>query len=126
MSRIEAEGTDLTLDVRKRTWVNSDGRRNMPSGEVFTGPLVLTQDYTMESGQADLDSGIADAIAAPRAAQRNTASVTAEPAFIDAYGKQLKDYGHTLTPSGDAFTSAAEIGAATAIEFLPDGVSVWP
>ena len=36
--RIEAEGTDLTLDVRDRTWVNSDGRRNMPSGEVFTGP----------------------------------------------------------------------------------------
>ncbi|MCW2968855.1 MAG: aminopeptidase [Solirubrobacteraceae bacterium] len=37
--RIEAEGTDLTLDVRGRTWINSDGRRNMPSGEVFTGPL---------------------------------------------------------------------------------------
>jgi aminopeptidase len=37
--RIEAEGTDLTLSVEGRTWVNSDGRRNMPSGEVFTGPL---------------------------------------------------------------------------------------
>ena len=36
--RIEAEGTDLTLRVEGRTWVNSDGRRNMPSGEVFTGP----------------------------------------------------------------------------------------
>jgi aminopeptidase len=36
--RIEAEGTDLTLSVAGRTWVNSDGRRNMPSGEVFTGP----------------------------------------------------------------------------------------
>ena len=35
---IEAEGTDLRLDVGGRTWVNSDGRRNMPSGEVFTGP----------------------------------------------------------------------------------------
>ena len=30
--RIEAEGTDLTLDVKGRTWVNSDGRRNMPVG----------------------------------------------------------------------------------------------
>ena len=29
--RIEAEGTDLTLRVKDRTWVNSDGRRNMPS-----------------------------------------------------------------------------------------------
>jgi aminopeptidase len=36
--RIEAPGTDLTLNVEGRTWVNSDGRRNMPSGEVFTGP----------------------------------------------------------------------------------------
>jgi aminopeptidase len=36
--RVEAEGTDLTLSVAGRTWVNSDGRRNMPSGEVFTGP----------------------------------------------------------------------------------------
>jgi aminopeptidase len=37
--RLEAEGTDLRLRVDGRTWVNSDGRRNMPSGEVFTGPL---------------------------------------------------------------------------------------
>ena len=36
--RIEADGTDITLDVGGRTWINSDGRRNMPSGEVFTGP----------------------------------------------------------------------------------------
>lgn len=36
--RIEAEGTDITLGVRGRKWVNSDGKRNMPSGEVFTGP----------------------------------------------------------------------------------------
>jgi aminopeptidase len=37
--RIEADGTDLTLSVAGRTWINSDGRRNMPSGEVFTGPV---------------------------------------------------------------------------------------
>ena len=37
--RIEAEGTDLRVRVEGRTWVNSDGQRNMPSGEVFSGPL---------------------------------------------------------------------------------------
>jgi aminopeptidase len=37
--RIEAPGTDLRLRVDERIWINSDGRRNMPSGEVFTGPL---------------------------------------------------------------------------------------
>jgi aminopeptidase len=40
--RIEADGTDLTLSVAGRTWVNSDGRRNMPSGEIFTGPIENT------------------------------------------------------------------------------------
>ena len=37
--RIEAPGTDLTLSVGGRTWINSDGKRNMPSGEIFTGPI---------------------------------------------------------------------------------------
>jgi aminopeptidase len=37
--RIEADQTDLRLSVAGRTWINSDGRRNMPSGEVFTSPL---------------------------------------------------------------------------------------
>ena len=36
--RLVATGTDLTLDVSGRRWINSDGRRNMPSGEIFTGP----------------------------------------------------------------------------------------
>jgi aminopeptidase len=37
--RIEGEGTDLVVSVAGRSWINSDGRRNMPSGEVFTGPI---------------------------------------------------------------------------------------
>jgi aminopeptidase len=37
--RIEGEATDLSLSVAGRVWINSDGRRNMPSGEVFTGPV---------------------------------------------------------------------------------------
>nr|WP_277621080.1 aminopeptidase [Thermus arciformis] len=37
--RILAPGTDLRLSVAGRIWINSDGRRNMPSGEVFTGPV---------------------------------------------------------------------------------------
>lgn len=37
--RIEADGTDLRLSVANRRWMNSDGKRNMPSGEVYTGPI---------------------------------------------------------------------------------------
>jgi aminopeptidase len=37
--RIVAPGTNLRLSVEGRSWVNSDGKRNFPSGEVFTGPI---------------------------------------------------------------------------------------
>lgn len=30
---------DLTLSIEERTFINSDGKRNMPSGEIFTGPV---------------------------------------------------------------------------------------
>jgi aminopeptidase len=36
--RILADRTDLRLEVSERVWINSDGKRNMPSGEVFTSP----------------------------------------------------------------------------------------
>ncbi|MEO6495868.1 MAG: aminopeptidase [Solirubrobacteraceae bacterium] len=52
--RIEAEGTDLTIDVKGRRWVNSDGRRNMPSGEVFTGPVETSAKGTI---RFDIPSG---------------------------------------------------------------------
>jgi aminopeptidase len=45
--RIEAPGTDLKLQVDDRIWINSDGRRNMPSGEVFTGPLERSANGTI-------------------------------------------------------------------------------
>ncbi|HEV3122668.1 MAG TPA: aminopeptidase [Isosphaeraceae bacterium] len=37
--QVQGPGTDLTVSVDGRTWINSDGKRNMPSGEIFTGPL---------------------------------------------------------------------------------------
>ena len=45
--RIQTDGTDLRLNVEGRTWVNSDGHRNMPSGEVFTGPLETSVEGTI-------------------------------------------------------------------------------
>ena len=57
--RLEAEGTDLTLSVAGRTWVNSDGKRNMPSGEVFTGPQERSANgrvrFTVRSAPAGID-----------------------------------------------------------------------
>ncbi|MEO0077936.1 MAG: aminopeptidase [candidate division WOR-3 bacterium] len=36
---VEAPDTELKLSVAGRRWINSDGRANFPSGEVFTGPV---------------------------------------------------------------------------------------
>lgn len=34
--------SDISFSVKDRIWINSDGRNNMPSGEVFTGPVENT------------------------------------------------------------------------------------
>jgi aminopeptidase len=55
--RIEAEGTDLRLSVADRTWINSDGKRNMPSGEVFTGPVEDSAEGTITFGLPSMARG---------------------------------------------------------------------
>ena len=45
--RVQAPGTDLTLSVKGRTWINSDGHRNFPSGEIFTGPIETSATGTV-------------------------------------------------------------------------------
>ena len=56
--RIEAPGTDVTLSVKGRTWVNSDGKRNMPSGEVFTGPHEASADGRIHFGVPSSPAGV--------------------------------------------------------------------
>lgn len=36
---VTPQGTDLTVGVEGRTWINCDGHENFPDGEVFTGPI---------------------------------------------------------------------------------------
>jgi gamma-glutamyltranspeptidase/glutathione hydrolase len=78
------------------------------------GSTIITTVSQMLFDRIDRGMTIEQAIAAPRASQRNTASVTAEPEFINTYGAALKAYGHQ-------FSSTPEIGAATATEFGPAG-----
>ncbi len=41
VSKLEfyGEDTDINMSVKGRKWVNSDGKHNMPSGEVFSAPV---------------------------------------------------------------------------------------
>jgi aminopeptidase len=36
---VKGEHIDLTLSVKDRVFVNADGKKNMPDGEIFTGPV---------------------------------------------------------------------------------------
>jgi gamma-glutamyltranspeptidase / glutathione hydrolase len=66
----------------------------------------------------DVDFGMTlpQAIAAPRASQRNTVATSAEPAFLSTPEASLLVSDH-----GQKFVSTPEIGAATGIAFLPGG-----
>jgi len=46
--RIVAPGTDLAFSVKNRRFVNSDGHRNMPSGEVFAAPVETSAEGFIE------------------------------------------------------------------------------
>ena len=37
---VAANGTDVTMSVTDKTWINCDGQANFPDGEVFTGPEI--------------------------------------------------------------------------------------
>ena len=98
-----------------------DGRPFLALGSPG-GSTIITTVLQMLVDRIDRGMTLPEAIAAPRASQRNTASVTAEQSFIDAYGGLLSPYGHTFTAAGAPGTTAAEIGAATGIEFGPKGL----
>jgi aminopeptidase len=38
------DGTDLRVGIGGRTWINDDGRKNFPGGEIFTGPVESAVD----------------------------------------------------------------------------------
>ncbi|MBA63828.1 MAG: aminopeptidase [Planctomycetaceae bacterium] len=44
---VTPQGTDLTLGVENRLWLNSDGKKNFPDGEVFTGPIESATEGTV-------------------------------------------------------------------------------
>jgi gamma-glutamyltranspeptidase/glutathione hydrolase len=79
------------------------------------GSMIITTVLQILVDRIDLGATLPEAIAAPRASQRNTAATAAEPGFIASpEADALRARGHT-------FTTTAEIGAATGLEFLAGG-----
>jgi gamma-glutamyltranspeptidase/glutathione hydrolase len=76
------------------------------------GSTIITTVLQILFDRLDQGMTLPQAIADLRASQRNTASTSAEPAFLTTSLKtQLEARGHT-------FVNGGEIGAATGIEFL--------
>jgi gamma-glutamyltranspeptidase/glutathione hydrolase len=79
------------------------------------GASIITTVFQILLNRIDFGMTLPEAVAAPRASQRNAATGQAEPAFLaspEAAG---------LMTLGHAFASTPEIGAATGVEFLRDG-----
>ena len=79
------------------------------------GASIITTVLQILVNRLVLGMPLPDALAAPRASQRNSAGIQAEPAFHTRYGPALTALGHTFGPD------MAEIGAATAMEFTGHG-----
>ena len=50
-------GIDLTMDMTGRTWINSDGKGNMPSGEIFSAPIESSVNGYVQFNMRNVRSG---------------------------------------------------------------------
>jgi gamma-glutamyltranspeptidase / glutathione hydrolase len=94
------------------------GRNNRPVLAVGSpgGATIITTVLQILMNRLDLGMTLPQAIAAPRASQRNAATTDVEQAFIEQ-----GPIAEPLAALGEKYAKPAEIGAATGIEFLAGG-----
>ena len=78
------------------------------------GSMIITTVLQVLMERIDGGKTLSQAIAEPRASQRNSTATVAEQAFRTQYEAGLATMGHSFTP-------IAEIGAVTGVEFLEGG-----
>src|SRR5215210_3166750 len=117
-SAITVPGHGFILNNELTDFEPTPGLANSPAGgkrpRSSISPTIITP--VLQTLVNDLDFGMTlpEAIAAPRASQRNTTTTSAEPAFLSTPEAALLASDH-----GQTFVSTPEIGAATGIAFLP-------
>lgn len=79
------------------------------------GATIITTVLQTLTGFLDRDMSLVDAIAAPRASQRNAAQTELEPGLWDS------DVRRRLEAIGHSFKRNPEVGAATGVQRLPGG-----
>ncbi|MET3430154.1 gamma-glutamyltranspeptidase/glutathione hydrolase [Actinoplanes tereljensis] len=96
------------------TIVLKDGKPFLALGSPG-GATIITTVLQILVNRLILGQSLPEAMAAPRASQRNTAGIQAEPAFHTTYGPSLLPLGHSFA------ADVPELGAATAIELTRGG-----
>ena len=109
------EGGKRPRSSMSPTIVLDDGQPFLALGSPG-GSMIITTVLQILVDRLDLGATLPQAIAAPRASQRNTLLTAAEPAFINSPEGQA-----LVARFGHGFSTTAEIGAATGIEFLGGG-----
>jgi aminopeptidase len=84
---ITAPGTDLTLSVAGRTWLNDDGHKNFPGGEVFTSPVEDSADGFVQFNYPAAYGG--REVSGVRLAFRQGRVVEAQATTDDAYLREM-------------------------------------
>jgi len=108
------EGGKRPRSSMSPTIVLRDGKPFLTLGSPG-GSTIITTVLQILFDRLDQGMTLPQAIADPRASQRNTAAASAEPAFLSSPLRTA------LQARGHSFLNGGEIGAATGIEFLPGG-----
>ncbi len=102
--RIVGQGTDLTLSVKGRKFLNGDGTHNMPCGEIFTGPIE-------HSTNGDIFFGIPVAVAG-----REVSGVRfrfEEGRVVEASAERGKEYLNAMLDADEGSRYLGELGIGT-------------
>jgi aminopeptidase len=102
--RIVGPGTDLTLSIEGRRFMNGDGRHNMPCGEVFTGPVE-------DSASGEIYFGVPVAVAG-----REVAGVRLRfkgGRVVEASAEKGEEYLNSMLDADEGARYLGELGIGT-------------
>jgi aminopeptidase len=102
--RISGPGTDLTLSVKGRKFLNGDGKKNMPCGEIFTGPVE-------DSANGEVTFGIPVAVAG-----REVSGVKLRfegGKVVESSAEKGEEYLNTMLDADEGARYLGELGIGT-------------
>jgi len=101
---ITGPGTDLTLSVKDRKFLNGDGKKNMPCGEIFTGPVE-------DSANGEVAFGIPVAVAG-----REVSGVKLRfegGKVVESSAEKGEEYLNTMLDADEGARYLGELGIGT-------------